>query len=145
MRSSLAAISSLFLFAGLGAAARHNAKVRSGGLSLDSREAFLKGGNSGMGAGEAVRKAVRGEQPFPRMPFGGALSADEIQIVEHWTAAGSQLPEAPAASDGDKASSGGLWSLHPIRMHAVPEVRDKLLGADGYRPLRAGVSAALPK
>src|SRR5690242_16838689 len=35
----------------------HSAKLRSGGLALDSREAWLKGGDSGTPAAQAVVKA----------------------------------------------------------------------------------------
>jgi hypothetical protein len=102
-------------------AACHSAKLRSGGLALDSREAWLKGGDSGTPAAQAVIKAVRGEQPFKRMPFGGQLAAEEIQVLERWVAGGAQWPASPEAAEKKKDE---IWSFQPVRPVTPPTVRD---------------------
>ena len=102
----------------------HNAKLKSGGLGLDSRAGFLKGGDSGTPAAEAMLKAVRGEQPFKRMPFGGTLSGEEIQVIDRWVQQGAKWPDQPGVSNTAEERSQDLWSLQPIRKPEVPKVRN---------------------
>ena len=74
-----------------------------GGLQLDSREHFLKGGKSGPIAvpgnpdASLLVKALRYDAK-PKMPPTGKLSADQIAEVETWVKAGAVWPANEAAA-----------------------------------------------
>src|SRR5262249_20913404 len=86
-----------------------------GGLRLDSREAILKGGNSGQPAvvpGDPDKslliQAVRQTSEKLKMPKGGRLRPDEIETLVEWVKAGAPWPTpartaaAPAAAAAPK-------------------------------------------
>lgn len=74
-----------------------------GGLKLNSREAALKGGDSGLpavAAGKPVESEllsrIRSESEFERMPpTGKGLTPEQIATLEAWIAAGAPWPTAP--------------------------------------------------
>jgi mono/diheme cytochrome c family protein len=83
----------------------HGDKVN-GGLVLNSREAAIRGGESGMPAlspgkvqeSELIRR-VRAENPDERMPPGDdALSPREIEVLEAWIQAGATWPALPVTA-----------------------------------------------
>jgi hypothetical protein len=87
----------------------HSAQGRKqkGGLSLDSRAAMLKGGDSGPAVDpkepsrSLLLKAVRYEDPELRMPppkEKGRLTREQIADLETWIRQGAVFPESPAAS-----------------------------------------------
>ncbi len=105
-----------------------------GGLQLDSREHFLKGGKSGPIAvpgnpdSSLIVKAVR-YNSTPKMPPTGKLSPDEIAAVEAWVKAGAVWPEdgaAPLKSPPYRitAEQRAFWSFQPVRLTPPPAVRD---------------------
>ena len=112
------------------------AKAIKGGLKLDSREAVLKGGDSGAGAvpGKAdeslIVDAVRW-QTF-EMPPKGKLSADKIAILTRWIDTGAAWPKAQVdASAGPPTITydweelrSKHWAWQPIRQAPPPEVRN---------------------
>ena len=74
-----------------------------GGLRLDSRDAALKAGDSGvaaiapgdLSASELIRR-IRATDPDERMPPGGAALAEEqIKTLESWITAGAVWPAPP--------------------------------------------------
>src|SRR5438067_7260922 len=76
-----------------------------GGLRLDSREALLKGGNSGQPAvvpGDPDKslliQAVRQTSEKLKMPKGGRLRPDDIDTLVEWVKAGAQWPAATATA-----------------------------------------------
>jgi len=106
----------------------HNDETRKAGLSLASREAALKGGESGPAlepgkpGGSLLIDMIAGEKPL--MPAQGEkLSAEQVKLVEAWIVAGAPWPaertlveRAPQRRD--------WWSLQPIRRPALPAVKD---------------------
>ncbi len=104
----------------------HSEKALSSGLSLESREAILKGGNRGPAvdssapAASTLLKALRHDGDL-KMPPGRKLKEEEIQAIEEWVAAGLPAPESFARS---KRQDADLWSLHPPVRHALPEVQN---------------------
>jgi cytochrome c553 len=115
-----------------------------GGLRLDSREAVLKGGESGPAIvpgdpdNSLLLKAVRHTQGIPKMPRSAdKLSDAEIAALAEWIRIGAPWPAAPAASHpseaaGRKPEAGSaerpidpelkaFWSFQAIRMPAVPQ------------------------
>ena len=109
-------------------------EARMGGLQLDSREHFLKGGKSGSLAvpgnpdSSLIVKALR-YNSTPKMPPTGKLAADQIAAVEAWVKAGAVWPE-----DGDTplksppyritAERRAFWSFQPVKPAPPPAVRD---------------------
>jgi hypothetical protein len=111
------------------------AKKRKGKLSLDSREAILKGGVSGPavvpGAPDKslLIQAVRYSKEDLQMPRGGKLPASEIAVLEEWVRRGAVYP-GPAAKlvneDGiDWAKGRVFWSFQTPKVIPLPKVRNE--------------------
>ncbi len=116
----------------------HGRGQKKGGLSLDSREGLLAGGESGTAVVlgkpdeslliEAVRHTGGVE-----MPPSGKLADDEIAVLRQWLELGAPWPaEKPTSAGGTIRSSGGrvteadrqFWSFQPIRDHEPPVTKD---------------------
>src|SRR6266851_5092717 len=119
-----------------------------GGLRLDSREALLKGGRSGPAVvpGDPEKslliQAVRQTSEKLKMPKGGHLRPDEIDVLTEWVKAGAVWPSfasasaarvsAPASEGKPTAPSApayaikpeqrAFWSFQPLRKPPVPAV-----------------------
>ena len=130
-----------------------------GGLQLDSREHFLKGGKSGPIAvpgdpdASLLVKALRYDAT-PKMPPTGKLAADQIAAVEAWIKSGAVWPQdekSAPASQPYRITAGqrAFWSFQPVREAAPPEIKDPrwshtdidrfiaaTLEARGLRPVR---------
>jgi hypothetical protein len=101
-----------------------------GGLRLDSREAALKGGDSGpaLVPGKPdlslLMMAVRGALPELQMPPKEKLPAGEVELLGQWIAGGASWSATVARarrpekkiSDADRA----WWSFQPVKEPAVP-------------------------
>jgi len=110
-----------------------------GGLSLDSREAVLQGGDSGpaLVAGDVEKskliEGVRWKNQDFQMPPKKQLSARELADLEAWVKMGAPDPRAKAeAAAGAKskrvidiAEGRKFWSFQPLADPAVPKVRDE--------------------
>jgi hypothetical protein len=102
-----------------------------GGLLLDSREALLKGGDSGKaivpGDPEAslLIKAVSYTDPDLQMPKDKKLADDEIAALEQWVKMGAPDPRT-ATADQRKWSDNKTnhWAWQPIKRVAIPEASD---------------------
>jgi mono/diheme cytochrome c family protein len=89
-----------------------------GGLSMDSREELLKGGESGPGLkpkdvkGSTLIKAVTWEDDL-QMPPKKKLSAEQIEDLKKWVAMGAPDPREPSktAAKNDKKAH---WAFQPI-------------------------------
>ena len=109
-------------------------EARMGGLQLDTREHFLKGGKSGPiavpGDPDASRlvKALR-YNANPRMPPAGKLPADQIAAVEAWVKSGAVWPQnekaAPKAPPYKiSAEQRAFWSFQPVKAVPPPVISD---------------------
>jgi len=107
---------------------------RMGGLELDSRDHFLKGGKSGPiavpgdpGASLLV-KALRYDGN-PKMPPTGKLAAEQIAAVEAWVKAGAVWPREKAVLESAPykitAEQRAFWSFEPVRPMPPPNVKDR--------------------
>ncbi|MFN7935558.1 MAG: PSD1 and planctomycete cytochrome C domain-containing protein [Bryobacteraceae bacterium] len=95
----------------------HSSATQSGGLSVDSKAALLKGGKRG----PAILPGHAAESPLirflkgtdkPRMPLGAdPLPAAEIAALEQWIAS---LPAAPTST------AQPWWSFRPLTTPPVP-------------------------
>ena len=106
-------------------------KKQKGGLSLDTREAVLKGGDTGPSliAGDAEKslliEAVRYKNHDLQMPPKKRLADSEVKALEDWVKMGAPDPReaAPVAKRGrviDIAEGRKFWSFTPLARVAVP-------------------------
>ena len=113
----------------------HGAKKASGGLRLDSREAILKGGDSGPAAvtekpdASLLIKAVEHRDDL-RMPPKMKLAAPEITALRQWISAGlpwpvsaPMTPESGGATSTITAEQRRWWSLQPVRAVEPPTLK----------------------
>ncbi len=107
-------------------------EARMGGLQLDSREHFLKGGQSGSIAvpgnpdASLLVKALRYDAQ-PKMPPTGKLSAEQIAAVETWIKAGAKWPQNEKSALKSPpykitAEQRAFWSFQPVKPVPVPDV-----------------------
>ena len=103
----------------------HNDKKSVSGLRLDSREAVLKGGDSGPAAvpGDVVKslivRAIRHEGDI-KMPEKGKLADSQVAAITEWVRQG--LPWTPGPSTVVKAATKH-WAFEPVTKPAIPEVK----------------------
>ena len=109
-----------------------HSETHMGGLQLDSREHFLKGGKSGPivvpGDPNAslLVKALRYDAN-PKMPPGGKLPADQIAAVETWVKAGAVWPKTEKTGPPSytiTAEQRAFWSFQPVKPATPPSVKD---------------------
>ena len=110
-----------------------------GGLRLDSREAMLKGGDTGpaVAPGDPARsllmKAVRYEHTELQMPPKAKLPAGEISDLAEWVKSGAPWPDSGnAASTSPKQDGFDLakrrashWAWRPVRATEPPAVKKR--------------------
>ncbi len=108
----------------------HGEKKQKGGLRLDTREGWVRGGENGPvivpgdPAGSALMKAVRHADPEFRMPPEKGLSAEQIGELERWIAAGAYDPRAGAKSTGMGLEDGRRhWAFLPLAQTVAASVK----------------------
>jgi mono/diheme cytochrome c family protein len=110
----------------------HGAKKQEGGLRLDSRDAWMRGGDRGAAiiAGEADKslliKAVRHDDPDLQMPPDTKkLTAAEIADLEAWVQRGAYDPRRELATPTSEKMSleeaRTFWSFQPLQAVAPPQ------------------------
>jgi len=111
------------------------AKKLKGGLHLDTREDWARGGDSGPAIvpGEVEKslfiKAARWSDPDLQMPPKNKLPATEIAVLEEWVKMGAPDPRiasavALGADDSPASSRTNHWAYQPPHRQATPMVRD---------------------
>jgi cytochrome c553 len=109
------------------------AKKTRGGLRLDTREATLKGGDTGpaLVAGNPknslVVKALGYGDPDLKMPPKGKLPAEAIADFTKWIAMGAPDPrggKVDAANSGSWDTKKDFWSYKPVQAPKIPMVAD---------------------
>ena len=115
----------------------HGAKKMQGGLRLDSREGWQKGGDSGAaiipGDEESLLlKAISYEDASFEMPPRGKLPEKVREAFRTWIQSGAfdprrqqatgemESPEAPTVADGRN-----FWAFQPISKPLIPDVSNK--------------------
>lgn len=106
-----------------------------GGLTMDSRNAILKGGDSGpaLVAGQPEKskiiESVRYKNEDLQMPPKGALPSSEVKALEEWVKMGAPDPReavvakqhAPRVIDLKEGSKH--WAFQPVSNPSVPAVK----------------------
>ncbi len=103
----------------------HNEQLRTSGLSLDSRESAMEGGERGIaivpGSPDDSQLIAAIEQSGQlQMPPTGPLSDNEVRDFRAWIRDGAVWGEA----GGDPAAAEALWSLRPVQRVEPPRIRD---------------------
>lgn len=119
----------------------HGSEKHKSGLRLDSREAALKGGETGPAIvpgkpEESLLIEAVGYDGSVQMPPRGKLAKDEISALTDWVKQGAPWPEPrpdvairtarPATPAGSKitAKDRDFWSFRPVRDTTPPKVND---------------------
>jgi len=102
----------------------HHGENAKGELSLETREAFLKGGASGPlvidGKVEEslLVEVISGSEP--QMPqVGPKLTEREVKVIRDWVASGAEFPEGVKLTDRSK--EGKWWALLPLSAQEPPK------------------------
>ena len=104
----------------------HGDKKQWGGLRLDSREALLRGGDSGAAivAGKPDKSllisAVRHEDKDLKMPKDGKLTKRQITELVRWVEMGAPFPAATGAAK--RTRDPNHWAFQPPAERRVPVV-----------------------
>lgn len=107
----------------------HAGKEPRGGLSLETRSGWLKGGASGAAIvpGDPEKslliKAVNHQAGAPAMPPGGSLTVQEIGVLSEWVKRGAPDPRNAVAS-AQPTNRGLEWSLLPLKRVSPPKVKN---------------------
>jgi hypothetical protein len=116
----------------------HNSKMPTplGGLRVDTRDALLKGGDSGKvivpgdPASSRLVQAVSYKHEL-KMPPTGKLTDEQIADLEAWVKMGAPDPrtgDAPpqVTKKGiDFTEARKFWAFHPVQRPAIPAVKNK--------------------
>ncbi len=100
----------------------HGPEKASGGLRLDSREAILRGGESGPAivvgkpSESLLLKAIRREKDLAAMPPKEPLKADAVVAFERWVREGAVWPASAAP-----IRSARHWAFEPVRAVSPPD------------------------
>jgi hypothetical protein len=104
----------------------HGPEKQWAGLRLDSRDAILKGGETGPAAipGEAAEslliRAVRHDDDVAQMPEDGRLSDLQIQALTSWIQEGLPFPQVDPSKQ--RTRDRNHWSFQPVANVVPPEV-----------------------
>ncbi|MDX2036452.1 MAG: PSD1 and planctomycete cytochrome C domain-containing protein [Isosphaeraceae bacterium] len=106
----------------------HGSKSQKGGLRLDSREAIVRGGDSGPAieagdlASSLILEAV-GYGSEPKMPPKGKLRPEQIDALKQWVAAGAPWPKTVVLESGPAGPDPRThWAFQPVSAPSTPEV-----------------------
>lgn len=109
----------------------HSARGKTrGGLRLDSRAGWEKGGDTGpaLRPGDPDRslliQAIRHGDAKRAMPPAGKLPEAEIAILVRWVRMGAPDPRTDALTRTDPKQPLNHWAFQPPRLPAIPEVKD---------------------
>ncbi|MCB1089933.1 MAG: PSD1 domain-containing protein [Verrucomicrobiae bacterium] len=106
-----------------------------GGLALDTREGWSRGGDSGPAIvpgkpdESLLVEAIRYENADVEMPPKGKLRENEIALLTQWVGRGAPDPRTESATKArgnrviDIETGRRFWSFRPVRTIAPPEVR----------------------
>jgi len=97
----------------------HSDKNLSSGLSLETRESILKGGNRGPNT-DHILNAIRQTGDL-KMPPGRKLKDDQIAALERWIKDGMPVPESLMKA---KRRGADHWAFQPPKKATLPEVKN---------------------
>jgi hypothetical protein len=120
----------------------HGPQKQKGGLRLDTKSAFGKGGDNGAALipGEPAKSRLIEAVLYDgdtKMPPKGKLSEADIAILNAWVKGGAPWPEDGTAATAEPSSNFDLqarakahWSFQPIQRPPVPPLANKKVSSD---------------
>ncbi len=118
----------------------------SGGLLLDSRPGWQKGGDSGAAiepgkpGSSRLIKAIEYTETKMQMPPDGPLPKEVVKRFRDWIEAGANDPREAAVEPGKHKSSGlpveratEHWSYRPLDIASIPTVPQEYLDGDNFQ------------
>ncbi len=128
----------------------HQARA-AGGLQMVSREALIKGGDSGPAIvpgdpdKSLLLQAVHQTGEIKMPPKGGKLSDEEISVLTDWIKMGAPWPATSVAvrTEPDKITDEmrHWWSFQPLKAPAIPTMKDSWARTDIDRLVLAKLEA----
>ncbi|MDR3635561.1 MAG: DUF1553 domain-containing protein, partial [Isosphaeraceae bacterium] len=120
----------------------HGRDEPAGELDLSTREAALRGGESGtaLAPADAARSLLFRKVTAKKMPPKDPLPDDQIALVRAWIDAGAVWESPIRADEAPPAPSAVLWALKPLGSVAPPRVKNQDWVAD---PIDAFILARL--
>ncbi len=111
----------------------HGARKQSSSLRLDSREAMLKGGDTGPAMVPSqpdeslMIQAVTYREHDLKMPPKGQLPAAEVAMLTQWVAMGAPWPAGPMGAKlaAGKEPAADHWAFRPVGPTSPPAVKDR--------------------
>lgn len=97
----------------------HSEANSTSGLSLQTRESILRGGNRGASV-DIILNAARHVGDL-KMPPNKKLTPEQVATIEKWAAAGLPMPENLIKS---KRAGANHWAFRPIARPDLPAVKD---------------------
>ena len=97
----------------------HSDKTLTSGLSLETRESILRGGNRGPG-GDVLLNAIRHNGDV-KMPPGRKLKDEQIAAIEKWAGLGFPMPESLSKP---KKAGADHWALQAPKKSSPPAVQN---------------------
>jgi len=129
-----------------------------GGLRVDSKAAFEKGGKHGPvvvpgDPGKSLLIQAVQQTGDLKMPKGGKLKPEEVSILEEWVKAGAKWPDAaPGAITSPTATSGVItdkqrefWAFQPLKTVTPPAIEDAHYAHWAQTPIDRFILAGLHK
>lgn len=106
-----------------------------GGLSLDSRRGWQKGGDTGPAIvpekleESLLIQAVRYTNDDLQMPPSGKLADDKIALLEQWVKLGApdprdEIPVATPPKGYDPEAAQNHWAYQPLQQVSIPELQN---------------------
>ncbi len=95
----------------------HSEANSTSGLSLQTRDSILRGGNRGASL-DIILNAARHVGDL-KMPPNKKLTEEQISILEKWVAAGLPVPENLVKS---KRPGANHWAFQPLKPQSIPAV-----------------------
>ena len=132
------------------------AKKNKGGLTLDTREGLLKGGDTGpaLVAGDPEKsrliEAVRYKNRDLQMPPKSPLSSEQVRDLEQWVKLGAPDPrtEAVVQTSARRAltveEGRQFWAFQPLANPAVPKIGNPIDAFINAKLAEKKLSAAAP-
>ncbi|MBL8221965.1 MAG: PSD1 domain-containing protein, partial [Bryobacterales bacterium] len=105
----------------------HSEKSINSGLSLETQESILKGGNRGPAVltgepGKSALIAAIKHSGDVKMPPGRKLKDEQIAVLEQWIKDGLAMPQALLKS---KRPGADHWAFQPVKRSPLPAVQAK--------------------
>ena len=97
----------------------HSAKTLTSGLSLQSRDSIVRGGNRGSDP-KLILEAIKQAGDL-KMPPGRKLKDEQIAAIEKWVMDGLPMPEN---MQKEKRQGAGHWSFQSPKKAPLPAVRN---------------------